>query len=291
MNQSKDQSRADSRRRTRRIAVGMGCMLILLLFAVSQYQADKPTNPAQNINLQQRGSVFPPGVELDASDKQIVGDLGGLQVNLPPEFVRNVEYDNDPGLGEIGNGPAPERTYASGIRSLGFTVRYPDFSVTTKKERQRDRQRYSIFNTPWMEVGITASSFFGDGLFLERSFLNRNIDPLFQYEKLPDKIFGMTAYTPINVDKNLRFLDPVSGTYKSDARDRDLFFSYLESGKIDSYIECSNRQHTAATCMHFFFVDPNLRIKVTAIYRREQLKNWNQIQSSIRSLILSFKAK
>ena len=41
-------------------------------------------------------------------DKYAIGDLGGVSVNLPREFVELIEYDGDPSWGEKRVGKKPE---------------------------------------------------------------------------------------------------------------------------------------------------------------------------------------
>lgn len=56
----------------------------------------------------------------------IIGDLGGVPVEMQRDSVRLVEYNGDPDWGESFEGAVPERTYDSKISSFGFDVRYTD---------------------------------------------------------------------------------------------------------------------------------------------------------------------
>ena len=47
----------------------------------------------------------------NTEDKYAIGDLGGVSVNLPREFVELIEYDGDLSWGEKRVGKKPERTY------------------------------------------------------------------------------------------------------------------------------------------------------------------------------------
>lgn len=282
------------KRATVAVAVAVLAAVVFAAFAgIVHRHDDSPPGPRQVASADARlqsNPLLPPGVQLVPTARPVIGNLGGLPVTFPPEFVSNVEYDADPGFGETRQGPRPSRTHQSGIRSLSFMVRYPEFAVTTYDERKADRRKYSIYNTPWLDVGATASSYFGDGNFLERSFAERNHDKKFQYEKLVDKQFGLDAYTPYTVDKSLRLKDPETRTYRSDMRDRDLYFHFDKNGRVDAYIRCSNVQHDAASCKHFFYIDKDLRIQISVLYRRGMLEHWSEIQQSISSLVLSFKS-
>lgn len=44
----------------------------------------------------------------ETQDKYAIGDLGGVSVNLPREFVELIEYDGDPSWGEKRVGKKPE---------------------------------------------------------------------------------------------------------------------------------------------------------------------------------------
>lgn len=54
----------------------------------------------------------------ETQDKYAIGDLGGVSVNLPREFVELIEYDGDPSWGEKIVGKKPERTYNKSLLRL-----------------------------------------------------------------------------------------------------------------------------------------------------------------------------
>ena len=54
----------------------------------------------------------------ETQDKYAIGDLGGVSVNLPREFVELIEYDGDPSWGEKRVGKKPERTYNKSLLRL-----------------------------------------------------------------------------------------------------------------------------------------------------------------------------
>ncbi|WP_423813838.1 hypothetical protein [Psychrobacter sp. 219-2-C] len=47
----------------------------------------------------------------NTEEKYAIGDLGGVSVNLPREFVELIEYDGDLSWGEKREGKKPEQTY------------------------------------------------------------------------------------------------------------------------------------------------------------------------------------
>ena len=54
----------------------------------------------------------------NTEDKYAIGDLGGVSVNLPREFVELIEYDGDPSWGEKRVGKKPEQTYNKSLLRL-----------------------------------------------------------------------------------------------------------------------------------------------------------------------------
>ena len=93
----------------------------------------------------------------NTEDKYAIGDLGGVSVNLPREFVELIEYDGDPSWGEKIVGKKPERTYQSKINSLGFDIRYTDKTLLDGpfgKLADIYHQEKKLPENPWVSVGI-----------------------------------------------------------------------------------------------------------------------------------------
>jgi len=111
-----------------------------------------------------------------------------------------------------------------------------------------------------------------------------------QYEKLPTKQFDLDVYTPAGVDKSLRDYRHGVG-YKSSSNDKDMFVHYDADGKVDVFIECSNRHHDAAPCSQYFFLAPSLKVKFSVSYRRGLLPEWKHIQKSTKKLLYEFEAR
>ncbi|MGI4778989.1 MAG: hypothetical protein ACRYGA_12860 [Janthinobacterium lividum] len=239
--------------------------------------------------LVQQHPLMPPGVSIRPTSKPVIGDLGGLRVTFPPGFVRNAEYEGDPEFGHKRIGPKPERTHQSSLVSLGFDVRYPEIVAISVEETRLDKSNYTIYNTPWLSVHITAGVDFGDGQFLERVTASINRDTNFQFRKLPRQFHGLDVYTPSAVDANERNRDS-QGIYKNDARDIDVFVHYDKENKVDNFIRCSNRNHRAAPCEHDFFLGQGVKTHVTVSSRRGMLENWEDIQYKTKKLIFTFRS-
>nr|WP_313976337.1 hypothetical protein [uncultured Psychrobacter sp.] len=54
----------------------------------------------------------------NTEDKYAIGDLGGVSVNLPREFVEMIEYNGDPSWIAKRVGKKPERTYNKSLLRL-----------------------------------------------------------------------------------------------------------------------------------------------------------------------------
>lgn len=73
----------------------------------------------------------------------IIGNLGGVPVNLPPSIVELVEYDDSPGFDpeKLRTYDPPTRSYQSIIESLGLDFRNHD-SVLYDRNNPTLRQEY-----------------------------------------------------------------------------------------------------------------------------------------------------
>lgn len=227
------------------------------------------------------------------STDPVIGDLGDVPVVIPRSFARFVEYDADPHFMERKGWSSPERTFQSGLRSFGFEVRYPDMaSVEVQTPAEKD-----IFTTMWMRVGISTGEDYGDDkglnrtktryLSQDRPCLSRN--HCYIYKPLPEKIHGLTGYTPTGsgVDLERRNIESGRG---ADMRDKNIYFFQDDSGRVTTLIECSNMTHAAALCQQFFNLSPVMKAHISVSYRKGLLPHWQQIQQSVSELLYSFEA-
>ena len=173
---------------------------------------------------EQRLSGFQPPEMAAAqfSKHDVVGDLGRMPVTIPQHFANYVEYDGDPGWGEKRNGLPPARTHQSKLSSFGFHVRYPDMAGLSSPEMLKDKQSYTIYNTPWVSVGINTGKIYpGDG-FLDRWTHARlevpnHILQYKNYERLPRNEHGLTVYSPAGIDPKTQV------PYRQDRHAEDIF--------------------------------------------------------------------
>ena len=93
----------------------------------------------------------------NTEEKYAIGDLGGVSVDLPREFVELIEYDGYPSWGEKRVGKKHERTYQSKINSFGFDIRYTDKTLLDGpfgKLADIYHQEKKLPENPWVSVGI-----------------------------------------------------------------------------------------------------------------------------------------
>ena len=96
----------------------------------------------------------------------IIGNLGGVPVNLPPSIVELVEYDDSPGFDpeKLRTYDPPTRSYQSIIESLGFDFRNHD-SVLYDRNDPTLRQEYDSERRQggddWVSINISAGSRYG----------------------------------------------------------------------------------------------------------------------------------
>jgi hypothetical protein len=244
----------------------------------------------QSVQAYSNGFQPPEMAAAQYSDKTVRANLGGMMVVIPAHFANYVEYDGDPGFGEKRQGPTPKRTPQSTLKSFGFDVRYPDMAGLDSSEMFKDKASYKTYNTPWISVGFTTgNSYPGDG-FLDRLTHGtvdtpNNILKYANYEKLSAAEYGLTVYAPKGIDPKTKKI------YREDKNAEDIFIHRHNSGKIDTYIRCSNRYVQAPPCTQTFNLEPNAKSVVYVSYRRSLLPEWQSIQKNVRQLVFNFEAK
>ncbi|WP_062058595.1 hypothetical protein [Cellvibrio sp. OA-2007] len=225
--------------------------------------------------------------ESQFSKDKIVADLGGMHVEIPHYFAKNVEYDGDPGWGEKKKSPLLENTGLPKLRSFGFDVRFPDMVGLSSPEMYQDKRKTTIFKTMWIRVGINAGENYPGDEFLERRadhllVVDNTTPPFMIYKKLDQSVYGLSVYTPAGVNpKNNK-------PYRQHEFAEDVFVFRNEAGIVKAHITCSNTPGQSAPCRHFFKLQAPVRAQVYLSYRRGLLPEWQKIQESVNNLILSF---
>ena len=224
------------------------------------------------------------------SDHAIRANLGGMAVEIPSYFAEYVEYDGDPGWGEKREGPRPVRTPESRLRSFGFYVRYPDMAGLSSPALREHKQNSRLAETTWISVGFNAGENYpGDG-FMDRGALAlvgkaNLIDPVSNYERLPEMSHDLEVYAPSGIDPK------TNAPYRRNNYAKDVFIYKNSLGKVEAQIACSNRDVLAPPCRHDFSLEPDAKVWVYMSYRRGMLPEWRNIQESVRKLVLEFQVE
>lgn len=256
----------------------MSCALVSVLLWPGPVAAEEAT-PLESIQIMSGNYRKGGGVGA-------IGHLGGVPVSIPKEFAYFVEYDGDPGFLEKRNAPVPKRTFESGIRSFGFEIHYPDM-VPVNEQNWREKRKESIYTTTWMSVGVLSNSQYQDRsktrfVDLANAWL-KNASILYRYEEQREKVYGLTAYIPVNADSSRREM----GT--NSLSDRNIYVHHLMNDNVEAYIDCSNRNHQAAQCNHHFGLEPLLKASVNLSYRKGLLPHWREIQDGVAKVLLGFR--
>ena len=228
----------------------------------------------------------------EAAQKYVViGDLGGVPVEMPRDSVHLVEYNGDPDWGEDFEGAVPKRTYKSKISSFGFDVRYTDgalYDGVVGKVSDEYEAQNNLSDSPWVSVGVNSGDRYhgkgavhriGDGTIVARP----DEIPVYTYKKLPDTQFGLEVYASPGIN-------PKTNTpWREDDYAEDVFIQRDEGGVIVSYIKCSNRDVKRPPCTHYFDVEPEMGLYVYVDYSRYVLKDWQRIEQVVREALLNFR--
>jgi hypothetical protein len=244
----------------------------------------------------QRSIDFAPGFQskdmaaAQYATRDVTGNLGGMPVTMPRHFAQYVEYDDDdPAWGEKRRTPRPARTQQSRLRSFDFPVRHPDMAGESSPELIANKKSHTIFNTPWIRVGIsTGADYPGHGFLDRRTHAEVEVPQLVlkyaNYEKLPKEQYGLTVYAASG-------FDPANNKpYREHPDADDIFINRNQAGQVTTHIRCSNRKTLSAPCAHSFSLEPDIKAKVNVSYRRGLLPEWRSIQDKVSSLIRSFRS-
>ena len=221
----------------------------------------------------------------------IIGDLGGVPVEIPKNVIRLVEYDGDPGWGEQREGKVPERTYQSKINSFGFDVRYTDGAlydgIVGKFADEYEAQK-NLPNSPWVSVGIMSGNrYHGEGAVHRigngRIKTSPNELPVHTYAKLENLQYGLEVYAHPGIDPK------TNKPWREDDYAEDVFVQRDSNGMITTYIECTNRDVRKPPCTLYFDLEPEMGLYAYVSFSRHTLADWPLIQQVVTKTILGFK--
>jgi hypothetical protein len=265
-------------------------LILVVLFGLTACKAESTTQFAPY-------SLAPPS-------GAVIGDLGGVPVSIPREYVRLVAYDGDPNWLEKRTGPAPARTFESKLTSFGIMVHQPTMKPLTK-ENQSAYEKRGRWDTEWVEAGVlAASSLYSD--FTNTTDFTR---PYSWAWAIPDaktgeKLNSSTVYASAESVHGLKAWRATKETFTSppiilDDNNRDhsmynhhLYFGY-EDGVPIALIKCGSGLASVPgglkTCHQRFYMLPEMKAHVSIAYRPEMLQHWRLYQQQFKELLLSFK--
>jgi hypothetical protein len=201
------------------------------------------------------------------------------------EFAKSVEYDNDPAIFEPRPQQAPVRSFSSKLRSFGFDFRYPDMAGPGTEEARKDQAAHLPGNTHWIFVGLnTGQDYPGAGSIERRASatLGRPESATrASYRPAADSTCGLETYALAGNGADGK-------PNREHPNAEDVFVSRDASGTARTFIRCSNRPLSAAPCMQYFDLEPEMHAFVYLQYRRGLVCEWRGIQSATSKLISSF---
>ncbi len=225
------------------------------------------------------------------SPTDVIGDLGGMPVKISRHVAEYVEYEGDPGWSGPRKGPPPVRTYKSRLESFGFRVRYPDMAMLLTKEMWEDRQRYNIYNTPWMRVGvISGTSYPGRGFMNRIDLKDSELRSQYWWKdrfKVKEKKFGLTEY------RLTRKPLPLNGDPEQISQFGETVYLYRDkTGNVITRIDCSDVPHEAALCtQNWDMAEYGVSADLSVMYRHALLEHWREMQWKVTQVVLGFRVE
>ena len=224
----------------------------------------------------------------------IIGNLGGVPVNLPSSIVELVEYDDSPGFDpeKLRTYDPPTRSYQSIIESLGFDFRNHDSVLydrndpTLRQEYDSERRRGG---DDWVSLNISAGSRYGTNPRALDDYFDSSLH-LAEISSIPyvntgEKIYGLALY--INGGKDPETQRP----FREHWRAEDMFVFRDEQGNVQTIIKCANDDVKSPPCTHDFNFPPPMKIRISMMYPRQNLAQWQTIQNKAVQFIQGFQAE
>lgn len=238
--------------------------------------------------------IMPDDVPRDKNNRPyIIGDLGGVPVNLPRTVVRFVEYSDSPGFNReaLKNFKPSVRSYESMIISFGFEYRLRDGALLDRSDSEimRAHKRDLQENNDWVKVSIRSGYLYGPLDFLE-NFYHRATNPdelletplMSYWVATGEQPFGLALYVhPGN--------DPQTGKPWREHKDSEDLFVFRDANhRVQTMIRCGNRK-VINSCNHYFNFPETMGIWIQVWYRRELLADWKKIEQLAIKSVLSFR--
>lgn len=223
----------------------------------------------------------------------IIGDLGGVPVNLSSATVELLEYNDSPGFNieKARNYHPPKRNYQSVIKSFGFWFRERDMQLYDRNNIRIVNEFNIAEDTPkdndWVSVSVSSGSSYGTAPYPYDIGLKNDTEypsvADIPYHFPGERQYGLDLYTVPGINRDTGVL------WRESPRAQDIFVKYSSDGHIETYIRCSNSKVPSPPCDHSFIFPKTMRIRVSLYYNRHLLHKWQAIQEKAQNLILGFK--
>ena len=224
----------------------------------------------------------------------IIGNLGGVPVNLPPSIVELVEYDDSPGFDpeKLRTYDPPTRSYQSIIESLGFDFRNHD-SVLYDRNNPTLRQEYDTERRrggdDWVSLNISAGSRYGTNPHALDDYFDgylelAEIAPA-PYVNIHQQYHGLDTYINEGIDPETQ------RPFREHWLAEDMFVFRDEQGNVQTIIKCANDDVKSPPCTHRFNFPPPMKIRISMMYPRQNLAQWQTIQNKAVQFIQGFQAE
>ena len=224
----------------------------------------------------------------------IIGNLGGVPVNLPPSIVELVEYDDSPGFDpeKLRTYDPPTRSYQAIIESLGFDFRNHDSVVydrnnpTLRQEYDTERRRGG---NDWVSLNISAGSRYGTNPHALDDYFDgylelAEIAPA-PYVNIHQQYYGLDTYINEGIDPETQ------RPFREHWLAEDMFVFRDEQGNVQTIIKCANDDVKSPPCTHRFNFPPPMKIRISMMYPRQNLAQWQTIQNKAVQFIQGFQAE
>ena len=145
-------------------------------------------------------------------------------------------------------------------------------------------------DTPWVNVFAYAGNrYVKDGdmrALLDRIINNKpltspsgGLNYIRVYKKTDHLNYGLEKYIP-----DQKWISQYG------YEDTDDLYVSMEKNKNEdiSMINCSNHPSSIQKCTLRFILEPELKVQVDASFSKKHLKDWREIQQSVKAMILSF---
>jgi hypothetical protein len=205
-----------------------------------------------------------------------------------------VEYDDSPGFEpeKLRTYDPPTRSYQSIIESLGLDFRNHD-SVLYDRNNPTLRQEYDSERRrggdDWVSLNVSAGSRYGTNPhalddYFDSSLHLAEIAPA-PYVNIHQQYYGLDTYINDGIDPETQ------RPFREHWLAEDMFVFRDKQGNVQTIIKCSNRNIKSPSCTHRFNFPPPMKIRISMMYLRQNLAQWQTIQNKTVQFVQGFQAE